>query len=151
MFIDDLKLYGKKERQLDTLVNSVRIFSEDRQMQFGIIKCAILIMKRGKYVHSEGIKLPDDKKVKEVEINKGYMYMGILGADGVKDGDMKEKIVKEYYRHMRKILKSKLNGVNAITAINSRAVSVVRYGAGIIKWTKEDLQKMDRKTRKLLT
>ena len=48
-------------------------------------------------------------------------------------------------------MKSKLNGANTITAINSRAVSIVRYGAGIIKWAKEDLQKMDRKTRKLLT
>ena len=127
LFMDDLKLYGKNERQLDTLVNSVRIPSEDIQMQFGINKCAILIMKRGKYVHSEGIKLPDDKKIKEVEINKGYMYLGILEADGIKDGDMKEKIVKGYYRRIRKILKSKLNGVNTITAINSRAVSVVRY------------------------
>ena len=33
----------------------------------------------------------------------------------------------------------------------SRAVSVVRYGAGIIKWTTEELEKLDRKTRKLLT
>ena len=69
LFMDDFKLYGKNERQLDTLVNSVRIFSEDIQMQFGINKCAILIMKRGKYVHSEGNKLPHDQKIKEVEIN----------------------------------------------------------------------------------
>ena len=62
LFMDDLKLYGKNEGQLDTLVNSVMILSEDIQMRFGINKCAILVMKRGKYVHSEGIKLPDDKK-----------------------------------------------------------------------------------------
>ena len=92
------------------------------------------------------------KKLRKLKlINKGYKYLGILEVDGVKDGDMKEKIAKEYYRRIRKILKSKLNGVNTITAINSRAVSIVRYGAGIIKWTKEDFQKMDRKTRKLLT
>ena len=41
--------------------------------------------------------------------------------------------------------------MNSISAINSRAVSVVRYGAGIVKWTKEELKKLDRKTRKLLT
>ena len=27
----------------------------------------------------------------------------------------------------------------------------LRYGAGIIEWTKEDLQKIDRKTRKVMT
>ena len=50
----------------------------------------------------------------------------------------------------RKILKSKLNGKNAITAINSRAVSIIWYGVRILKWTKEELQCMDRRTRKLL-
>ena len=34
---------------------------------------------------------------------------------------------------------------------NSRAVSIIRYGAGIINWTKEELRKMDRETSKLLT
>ena len=77
--------------------------------------------------------------------------MGLLEADVIKDKDMKEKIEKEYVRRVRKILKSKLNGMNSISAINSRAVSVVRYGACIIKWTKEELEKSDRKTRKLLT
>lgn len=36
-------------------------------------------------------------------------------------------------------------------ATNSGAVSNIRYGAGIINWTKEELRKMDRKTRKLQT
>ena len=64
---------------------------------------------------------------------------------------MKEAISKEYLRRIRKILKSKLNGGNVVSAINARAVSIIRYGAGIIKWIKEELGKLDRKTRKLLT
>ena len=64
---------------------------------------------------------------------------------------MKETVSKEYVRRIRKILASKLNGGNIITAINSWAVSVIRYGAGIVNWTKAELQQMDRKTRKLLT
>ena len=38
-----------------------------------------------------------------------------------------------------------------IKAINTRAVSVVRYGAGNIDWRKNELKEVDRKTRKLLT
>ena len=64
---------------------------------------------------------------------------------------MKETVSKEYIRRIRKFLGSKLNGGNITTAINSWAVSVIRYGAGIIDWTKAELQQMDRKTRKLLT
>ena len=60
---------------------------------------------------------------------------------------MKETIEKEYLRRVRKFLKSKLNGINCITSINSRAVSITRYGAGIIKWTKKKLERLE-KTRK---
>ena len=36
-------------------------------------------------------------------------------------------------------------------AINSRAVSTVRYLAGIISWAKMELEELDRRTRKLIT
>ena len=39
-----------------------------------------------------------------------------------------------------------------VQAIKCRAaVAVVRYAAGKVEWTKEELQIMDRKTRKLMT
>ena len=64
---------------------------------------------------------------------------------------MKNMLTKEYFRRTKKILKSSLNSGNTFKAINSRAVSIIRYGAGIIEWTKEELRNMDRKTRKMLT
>ena len=39
---------------------------------------------------------------------------------------------------------------NLLKSINSRAVAVISYGAGIIKWTKEKLKTIDRKTRKMM-
>ena len=36
-------------------------------------------------------------------------------------------------------------------AQSSWAVSVMRYGAGVVSWTKTELQNVDRKTRKLMT
>ena len=121
LFMDDLKLFAKIEDQIDSLVNTVRIFSEDIKMEFVLPKCGVLIMKGGKVVKSEGISMLD-----------GYKYLGILEADGVKHEEMKDQIKEEYIRRVRNILKSKLNGGNIILAINSRAVSIVRYGAGII-------------------
>ena len=47
--------------------------------------------------------------------------------------------------------KSKLNGRNKIKAVNTWAVSLLRYGGGVIGWTKEKLQSMNRKTRKVMT
>ena len=64
---------------------------------------------------------------------------------------MKDKIRNEYFRMAKLILKSKLNGRNKIMALNTWAVSILRYGAGILKWNKNELQEMDRKTRKFMT
>ena len=48
-------------------------------------------------------------------------------------------------------MKSKLNGRNKILAANTWAVSLMRYGAGILRWTKNELQEIDRKTREVMT
>ena len=64
---------------------------------------------------------------------------------------MKEKITKEYKRRQRLILKSKLNGRNKVTAINTWAVALFRYGAGIIQWKASELKDLDRKSRKTMT
>ena len=66
LFMDDLKLYAKSEEQTNTLVRTVYVFSLDIGMEFGIKKCGILTMKRGKIVKSEGIKLPDGEVMKQV-------------------------------------------------------------------------------------
>ena len=76
LFMDDLKLFGKTEGQLETLINSVRVLSSDINMEFGIQKCGILVMKKGKYAKSDGIKLPNEKEVQEIDLEKGYKCLG---------------------------------------------------------------------------
>ena len=61
--------------------------------------------------------------------------------------EMKDRIQKEYYRRVRQLISSILNGGNTITAMNSQ----VRYSAGILKWTKDEPNVMDRKTPKIMT
>ena len=49
------------------------------------------------------------------------------------------------------VLKSKLNGKNKIVAINIWAVTVFRYGAGILQGEESELKDVDRKLRKTMT
>ena len=42
--MDDLKLYGNAEEEAASLTNTVRIFSKDIAMEFGISKCAHVTM-----------------------------------------------------------------------------------------------------------
>ena len=69
----------------------------------------------------------------------------------VKHRQVKKQTSAEYTNRVRKILKSKLNGGNTIQAINSCAVPVIRYTAGIVDWTIAELEDLDRKNRKLMT
>ena len=95
--MDDLKLYGKTLQKLDSLLQTVRIFSSDIGMQFGVSKCAMLEMKRGKVVQSEGIELPSGETIKSLEHEKGYKYLGVLIFDYGMSKEMKDMITKEYY------------------------------------------------------
>ena len=89
LFMDDLKLYSQSEKGLDSLVQTVRVFSEDIGMEFGIEKCAMLVMEKGKFVKSVGIELPDGKVIKLLEEGEIYKYVGILEAHKFLEEKMK--------------------------------------------------------------
>ena len=71
LFMDDLKLYAKNENQLSMLVRTVHMFGNDIGMEFVVKKCGVLILKRGKIVRSDGIKLMDGEIMKEIG-DEGY-------------------------------------------------------------------------------
>ena len=150
LFMDDLKLYASSQRELDSLVRVVESYSRDIGMEFGMDKCAVLVMKDGKQVASEGVELPSGDVMKDVD-EEGYKYLGVLQAEKVKNREMKEKVRNEYLRRVKLLAKSELYAGNLVKGINAWAIGVVRYSAGILDWTKEDLRQMDVKTRKTLT
>ena len=131
-------------------MRTVHVINTDIGIEFGIKKCGILTMKRGKIVKSEGIKLPDGEVMKQVG-QEGFLYLSIIELDKVKETEMKEKITKEYRQRQRLTLKSKLNGRDKVTAINTWAVTIFRYGVGIIQWKASELKDLDRKSRKTMT
>ena len=79
----DLKLYSKSERTLDSVIEAVKIFSQDIRMQFAINKCAMLVMKKGKIVKSDDIQFPNDKVINSLEEGESYKYLGVLEVDEV--------------------------------------------------------------------
>ena len=99
---------------MDSLVQTVYVFSEDIGMEFGIEKCVMLVMEKGKIVKSVGIELPVGKVIRSLQEGESYKYLGILEADKSLEEKMKLIVSKEYIRRLRKVLKSKLNGGNLI-------------------------------------
>ena len=47
-YIDEITLFIKTGNEIKTLTHAVRIRSQDILMEFGIEKCALLVMKSGK-------------------------------------------------------------------------------------------------------
>ena len=78
-YMDDLKLYGKNETQIDSLLKTVQLFSNDTGVEFGIKKCDVLILKRGTIVQCNGIVLPSGKVMKVIE-QDGYLLICTLSS-----------------------------------------------------------------------
>ena len=141
----------KNEKELETLIHAVRIYSQDIGMEFVLEKCAMLVMKSGKRHITDGMELPNHDWIRTLEENETYDYLGILEDDTIKQVQMKDTTRKEYLRRTRKLLETKLSGRNLIKGINTWAVPLVRYSGPFLKWTRDELKQMDQRTRKLMT
>ena len=151
MYIDDIKLLEKNEKELETLIHAVRIYRQDRGMEFDLEKCAMLVRKSGKRHLTDGRELPSQDKIRTIGEKETYKYLDILEADTIKQLEVKDKIKKEYIRRTRKLLETKLSGRNLIKGINTWAVPLVRYSGPFLKLTREKIKQMDQRTRKLMT
>ena len=140
-------MIAKSEEELQKQIQTVKIFSDDIHMDFGLEKCAKITFKKGKLIHSQNLVIDINKEIQELEQGKTYKYVGIEESEGIQHQQMKERLKQEY----RRMLKSELNARNKITAIGALAVPVLRYTFGIINWRIEEIKQIDRKTRKMLT
>ena len=78
------------------------------------------------YQHLEGkVTRTEGNNIKDID-ETGYKYLGIIEGEEIKHQVMKEKIIKEYIKRLKVILKSKLNSGNTVKAINSWEEPVLR-------------------------
>ena len=141
----DIKLFAKNEKELETPIHAIRICSRDIGMEFGIENCAVLVMKSGKRHMTDGMELSNHDRIRMLEENETYKYLGIFEADTIKQVKMKDMSRKEYIRRTPKLLQRKLSSRNLIEGINNWAVPLVRYSGPFLKWTREELKQMDKK------
>lgn len=149
--MDDLKLYARGRKQLEGLLELVRKFSEDVGMSFGLEKCATVNVKRGKMSEEENIVLSDGREVASLRTEDRYKYLGIQQTYEIRHKENKEDTKNELLRRVRKILKSHLSAKNKLMAINIWAIPPFTYMAGLLTWSKTDLEQVDRSIRTSLT
>ena len=81
LFMDDLKFYSHNEKGLDPLVQTICVFSKDIGIEFGIEKCAMLVIEKGNIEKSVGIELPDGNAIKSIKEGESYKNLRIVEAD----------------------------------------------------------------------
>ena len=96
LFKDGLKLRNS-EKEVEILTNTVRIFSKDIAMEFGISKCAHVTIKAGKLVSVGGMEYSSGKVILEVESSQGYKYLCVLETNDITHTEMEDKIQEEFY------------------------------------------------------
>ena len=150
-YMDDLKIFSKDHKSMQMCVSIVEKFSRDIGMEFGTEKCATIEMKKGKVTRGGDIALLDGIGIQSLKTQEFYKYLGMDEKNGINDRVMKEKVKREYFSHVKKVLKTQLNSKNKIMAINSLSTPVMMFSFGILPWLKSEIEKLDRKTRKILT
>ena len=88
---------------------------------------------------------------KKLEPEVSYKYLGIKESGGIQHSHIKEKIREEYHRRIRLVTNSELNAANRIDAMNTFAVPAVTCSVNVIDWIGQELQRIDRKTHKIMT
>ena len=126
---DNNNLQGCKKWKRNWSPNTHRIYSQIIGMEFGIEKCAMLVMKSGKRHLTDGV----EDKIRALGENETYKYLGILESETIKQVEIKDKIQKEYLRRIRKLLETKLSSRNLIKGINTWTVPLVRYSGPFLK------------------
>ncbi|KAL1446054.1 hypothetical protein WDU94_005517 [Cyamophila willieti] len=145
-YIDDIKLFAESRENLSKLIDITQNFSDDIKMKFGMEKCAIINVHRGKVIQN-------DKPIHEIhplQPNEEYKYLGILENQEIDHNKLKENFKEEYRKRVTKLLNTYLNGRNMIDAINTWAVPSLTYSFGIVKWNETELEELDFMTRRLL-
>ena len=143
--MDDLKLYDRNPDQLDGLLHTVRTFSDDIRMKFGLDKCAIAHCVNGKLSgHNPGVTVGKTETIKGLEPGQVYKYLGVDESNGIQHSTMRERLRREYFRRVKMVLRTELYGRNKVLAINGLALPVLTYSFGIINWRATDLQQLDR-------
>lgn len=102
------------------------------------------MIKRGKILASDGIQLEGRNVIKVWIKEENSKYLGILQSKDIQRTTVEKKASVDKLHKLSKILKSKLNCVNTIEAINTWTIPVIQYNCRIIDRRQTELDALDR-------
>ena len=146
MCMDNIKSFAKNKK-LEILMQTIRLYCQDIGTELSIEKCAMLIMKSGKREIREGMEQikKESEFVEKRKITSTWKYWKCIPSNKWRWKEKKEK--------------KRVSQMNKNTTWNQAlqqkskdcAVPHVRYSGLFSKWTKEELRQIGQSKRKLMT
>ncbi|CAB3232935.1 unnamed protein product [Arctia plantaginis] len=150
IYMDDIKLYAKSDKEMTKLLQNTTKFSKDINMEFGLDKCKTLHIIRGK-IRPGDYAVDESSTIVAMESTDLYKYLGYKQLKGLDHTSIKQILATEYKSRTNTLCKTQLSAKNLIKALNTYAIPILTYSFGIIKWTKTDIEQIERTTRTTLT
>ena len=105
--MDYINTFIKNEKEVKTLIQTIRIYNQDIKMEFWIEKSAMIIRKKGK------------KEKEQKTYNRTFRKVSVHIEKKKTSTWQIRKVIKEYPRRIRKLLEIKLSSRNLIKKINT--------------------------------
>lgn len=151
LYMDDIKIYAPTPTQLRNLLHILEKISKDIGMEFGLSKCKILHIDRGKWVPQEDTETLNCEVLDNMQQAETYKYLGFQQNTRIDHANIKKELTEKYKKRLSTVLKTRLNSRNIFKAINSYAIPLLTYSFGIIKWSQTELEGINRLNRTQLT
>jgi hypothetical protein len=124
---DDLQVYAETPRQHSQLIDIVKLFTKDIQMEIGLDKCLM----RGN-VEPDGVETRQGDMIEPMKEIDTYKYLGILHSRQIQYIKIKKQLTTPMTSRLRKILKTYINSKNLIKATNTCVILLLTYSSGMI-------------------
>lgn len=151
LYMDDIKLYAQTLPQIRSLIQITEDVSRDIGMEFGISKCKILHMEKGRWTDSVQTETLNNEIIEHMQPHETYKYLGFQQSTRLDHTLIKKQLGEKYKHRLTDILKSRLNSGNLTKAVNAYAIPIITYSFGIIRWTRTDLEAINRLNRSEMT
>jgi len=116
LYINDLKLLGRNEDNLENEIKIMKAISKDINMNFGLEKHAKICLNKGEVQNNIYIYIylgnTFEKDIIELDPRKASKYLGIEESHDIEHKNEKDKLKKEYVRRLRLVLGTDLSPKN---------------------------------------
>ena len=113
------------------MIKTVWWCRENIKMEFGILKCAVVSLQRGRKTRWEGIQLSNGEEIDEAGAG-GYKKLHTLELYKIIYNEMKRKVKEVYQKRVKLLMETHLNEKNWFQALNTWSISVIRYRAALL-------------------